>query len=147
MSYISKINLNNVQYDIKDAAAQSALSVLNGDSTVVGSVAYAAYWTESDADKKLAADIASLTGGAGSIAQQIQAALDELDSTSSGSGSVVTAVTQTDGQVAAGQFQAVVAIDFHPLVVSAQVNHFIFPITAVGHQFGVTHDMRHDIMP
>ena len=100
MSYISKINLNNVQYDIKDAAAQSALSVLNGDSTVVGSVAYAAYWTESDADKKLAADIASLTGGAGSIAQQIQAALDELDSTSSGSGSVVTAVTQTDGQVA-----------------------------------------------
>lgn len=100
MSNISKININNVLYDIRDAAAQQDLTVLKGDVTTAGSVAYTAYWTESDADKKLAADIASLTGGAGSIAQQIQSALDTLDSTSSGSGSVVTGVTQTDGKVA-----------------------------------------------
>ena len=61
-------------------------------------------WTIFDSYHEVIADlqnqIDSLTGGAGSIAQQIQAALDQLDF-SGATGNVITQVTQTNGLVAA----------------------------------------------
>ena len=61
-------------------------------------------WTVFDSYHEVIADlqnqIDSLTGGAGSIAQQIQAALDQLDF-SGVTGNVVTQVTETNGLVSA----------------------------------------------
>ena len=39
MSYLTKLRLNGVPYDIRDAAAYKAINILNGDSSVSGSVA------------------------------------------------------------------------------------------------------------
>lgn len=101
MSNISKININNVLYDIRDASAQSYIATLNSDVNTTGSVLNTAYNLKSAEDDKLWDEINAMTGGAGSIASQIENAINQLDSdiTSTGNGSVVTNVVQTDGKV------------------------------------------------
>lgn len=99
MSNISKININGVLYDIRDAAAQSYLATLRGDVNTEGSVLNTAYNLKTAEDDKIWAEINAMTGGAGSIASQIESAINKLDSETTGTGSVVTNVVQTDGKV------------------------------------------------
>ena len=63
-----------------------------------------------------------------------------------GTDKLTGADVEADAQRAAGQFQTIVAIDLNPLVVATQVYHMILVIAAVGHQLGIAHDMRHDIV-